>query len=65
METYAATRDTMKKRLDDVKTRDLAPFILLIDVWEDKVTGRKYLGEWGERRAGPGGVGERATQTVN
>jgi hypothetical protein len=44
MEIYAATRDAIKGRLAKVKDRELAALSLLIDVWEDKVSGKKYLG---------------------
>lgn len=46
MEMYAATRDAIKKKLHQFKARSLAPLTLLLDVWEDKVSGRKYLGTY-------------------
>lgn len=47
MEIYAATRDAIKERLAKLKERELAALTLMIDVWEDKVSGRKYLGTFG------------------
>ena len=47
MEIYAATRDAIKDRLAKLKERELAALSLMIDVWEDKVSGRKYLGTFG------------------